>query len=274
MPRAQKTIRESLIFAALLLLSHLFMASAEAQLVITPAALTVRLDGGERPKGALLLSNPTDKLLRYRVKAINFTLSEGGGLKVIQSSTRSLSEWLRFNPKEFELPPGTKRSIRYSILTPKDLEVGEYWCALEFEPLIPVTTKISREDGRNFNINVVTSALATIFAQKGEPEYKIDIASAELHPEDASSLLTLRLKNSGTAKIYLLGGEFELINDKGDSVEKGILPEFLLMRDGQRKLKIELASRIAAGNYSLKIGAQTRQTTKVINMETQMSVTE
>ncbi|MHB8763875.1 MAG: hypothetical protein ACYDA8_06000 [Deferrisomatales bacterium] len=261
-----KRPKKALMAAVALALAAAFPPSAAARLNISPATISVRLDK-ERPSGTFNLTNLGDKTERYRAKAIHFDLSDDGSLDLPQPDALSLAPWVRFNPTEFEVPPNATRVIRYTILAPKNLPRGEYWGGIEFVPLEGALSTASDDEGRTFNITVVTAALVTIFGQVGDIPLNVSLSHAGLRTENDSTLLDLQLQNSGDGKVNLLGGEYRILDERGAAVTQGTLSEFPLLRGGKRNLTLRLDSGLAPGQYQVKLQVKVRQLPAPVDLQ-------
>ncbi|GAB4268048.1 MAG: hypothetical protein Kow0092_21680 [Deferrisomatales bacterium] len=226
-------------------------APASARLVIQPASLFVNFDG-PRPKGTFTLINAGEESVRYRARAIHFRLSERGTLRIAEPDDLSLARWVRFNPTEFEIPPNGKRVIRYTILPPKDLQVGEYWGAIEFEPLQGRTTRYDDQKGRVFDITFITSALAPIFGTKGAFEHKVEVGAPSLELQEGSPVLRLTMTNAGLGRVHCRG-EFQLVDGQGREVAGGKLDRVTILRGGKRTLTAPLGPELSSGDYTIKL---------------------
>ncbi len=263
-PRLRKFPVPVLIGSAALIAALLAApAAVRANLAVSPAKVRLTLDGG-RPSGTFTITNTSDLPARYRAKAIHFEFSEGGALQVVAPNEHSLTTWIRFNPTEFDLPAKSKQIVRYSLVTPREMHDGEYWGAIEFEPLASMDSKLADKEGRTMNLKVFVSTLVPIFATRGTPRLGIKAADAAIVRERELPVLKVRLENRGSGRLDV-GGRFELWSSSLGKVCEGTLPSAtLLLCGGTRVVATPLPAELLPGSYEVRVRLETPQLEKAV----------
>ncbi len=103
--------RVVIIFCLAVFLCCCSTASLWAGIAISPAVVRLSLDK-KRPAGQFIIRNVGDTTERYRINARHFLYGENGALQIVEPDEHSLVPWIKFNPKEFTLPPKSRRAVR------------------------------------------------------------------------------------------------------------------------------------------------------------------
>ena len=146
--------KKSLFLSVSLIAAWCMASVVQADIAVKPANMVISLENG-RPAGRFVIANNGEIEERFRIRATHFTYSESGALQVVPPDERSLAPWVKFNPKEFVLPPNSKRAVRFVIVPGANLQVGEYWGAMELESLDYQEASSSDGAGRNIVTNRV-----------------------------------------------------------------------------------------------------------------------
>ncbi|NNC54678.1 MAG: hypothetical protein HKO07_03020 [Pseudomonadales bacterium] len=143
-------------------------------IAVEPALVDLNFKAG-RASGQFVITNTGDKEERYRIVSSFFTLNEAGNVQLAEETEHSMASWIKFNPKEFALPPKSKRLVRFVVLPKKKVEDGQYWAAMELESLEGRDYSTQDEQGRTFNLKVIPSVLAPMFGRAGKitPDFEI-----------------------------------------------------------------------------------------------------
>ena len=151
---------------------------ADGSLAIHPAYVEFDLDRG-RPSEILTVTNLLDEEARYRAKVLHFYYTKEGGVEQVPPDEHSLAQWTKLNPREFTLPARGSRVIRLSVIPPKNLAPGEYWAAIEFQPLEGRVSKSDDGEGRSVRLEVVASIMVPLVGQAGELRYGASLEGLE-----------------------------------------------------------------------------------------------
>jgi len=239
----------SIVFSALVF--SVFAGKAWAGLSISPAFLEVNMSKGT-PSGQFQISNTGDEVERYRVKMVYFTFSSDGGFRELPDDEHSLVPWLKFNPKEFAIPPKSRQAVRFFIPNHGKLKGGEYRAAMELESLKTAEAKSSDDKGRNFRFQVVSSIVVPIFATYGDVRYTGIVKDAKLVVKDTHKKIETVVQNTGQGRLFVIG-EYEIVNESGDVAAKGPLNRAYVMPGTERVLTTEIKNELPLGKFTMRI---------------------
>ena len=228
-----------------------FALRSEAALVIEPAYVTMDLNQ-DRNSGAFIIKNTSDQEERYRAKAVHFVVPENGGLAEVPANEYSLANWVKFNPKEFVLPPNSSRMVRFSIIPDTKLKNREYWGAIEFTPLQVAHVTSKDEKGRTFNLQVSNVILVPIYGfGKGIP-YSGQVKEISVKREKDILRAIVKLENTGEGNLRF-DGDLKIIDARGQMLEEVPLQKIIVFTKNSRILKIKLSKVADPGNYIARI---------------------
>jgi hypothetical protein len=260
-------------FLSALVLVCLFCLAvpAEAQIGIRPAYLEVRLDDG-RPTGSFTVTNEADQEVRIRVQALDFSFSAAGGLQAGTPSKYSLAPMIKFNPREFTLPPKASRAVRFSIVPGENLEDGEYWAALGFEPL--QANKVTAEqDGRQVSIDVRSGTLVPIYGHIGEIRHSGDLSGVEAVPGEEGIKISATLNNTGTG--YLLAeGNYRITDASGQELATGTLGREVVLRDSHHIFSAVCAEITPREGLSVHVDVKVKQLEQTLAADTEVALND
>jgi hypothetical protein len=249
-----KKDRAALTAAALIAIC-LPAGALRANIAIKPAFVEVNMDEG-RPSGMFLVSNLGDKEERFRVNALYFSYSEEGALKKSQAGDYSLAAWIRFNPRELTLAPGTQRAVRFAIVPRAKLTEGEYWAAMELESLA-VNEVLSKDEksGRSVKLKVLTTIVAPIFGTVGKTSYAGKVEDVQVDVENGAIVLKTLVAATGNGRLGIKGN-YELVDTAGNVVDSGPFGAGYIFRGCQRWFNHTMGAKIPKGEYTARISIE------------------
>lgn len=251
--RDMRTIKLRSLSAVVIVMMLLLWGSTtvHATLSISPAYVELALDKG-RPSGQFQITNVGDSEERYRIKAIHFLFLEDGGFREIPPDDRSLAQWVRFNPKEFVLPPKSRQTVRFTVNTRGKLQTGEYWGAMELESLKTTHGRGKDAAGRELSIEVIPTILVPIFGKVGTVRYQATLKETRIVTSEKGEIVESQIANTGQGRLFI-GGTYEIADSSGQSVASGILGRAYVLPGAERKFAVPLAVPLLAGQYILRV---------------------
>ncbi len=243
-------LRSLLAFSVILFLSF-YSIAAYGGIAVKPANVTLDLNKG-RPSGQFVISNTGDTEERYRVRSTHFGYTLNGQLQLISPNHQSLATWVKFNPKEFTLPPNSKRVVRFVVLPRGKLTDGEFWGAMELESLNTDMITDTDQEGRKVSIKVVPSVLVPIFGRSGKINHKGMIDDIELKRIPDGSAISAQLTNTGLGRLFVRG-HYSVINEDNVEVMSGSMPRGLVLSGLSRRFESLSERELPSGRYQLRI---------------------
>ena len=237
----------------------LWPLSAQANIGARPAYLFVDLSK-KNPSGTFTISNLSDEEQTYRARAIHFELKENGSIFPVKPDEHSLAEWIKFNPKEFTLPPKSSRVVRFTITSNKqNLKTREYWGAIEFTPLSGASFSNEDEEGHMMEFKVITTLLIPIYGQMPDTEYAGQISNITAEQSDGRLQLSALVENVGDGGIRT-GGSWQIFDkDSGELVKQIPASRFLVLPQQKRHIVNHFDEHLPAGKYTVTLSLEYRK---------------
>ena len=251
----EPAVRGAVALMAVLMLGHLFWpVAARANLGAQPGYVFVDLSK-ENPSGRFIVSNNGEEKQTYRARAIHFALTKGGSIMPIKPDEYSLAPWIKFNPKEFTLPPKSSRVIRFTIIRDESkIRQHEYRGAIEFTPLTGASFKSKADKkGRAMEFKVITALLIPIYGEMPGTVYggRISDIGAE-HSKKHLSLSAI-VKNTGGGSLRATGVWQISGVGTGDVVKTVPVQLFTVFPTEERYLTTTISDTLPPGRYSIKL---------------------
>ena len=250
----------------LFLILCMWAGSAHAGLAISPAFVDLSLDKG-RPSGQFLISNVGDEEERYRINAVSYFVTADGGVREVPPDEHALSTWIRFNPKEFTLPPKSRQTVRFTIIQKGVARPGEYWAAMELESLKTTMGRGKNPQGQDMKVEVIPTILVPIFAKAGKVHYAGAVSDVKVVILQKDQRVESLVGNTGEGRITL-SGTYEIVTAGGELVDQGVLGKALVLPGGERKFSARLNKKLSAGTYVVRVRYQAGELTQPLSAET------
>lgn len=255
----------SIVLFIVVLISCIGTGNLWAGVSISPAFVEINLDK-KRPAGKFIIRNVGETTERYRIMASHFNFGVKGGLKKVTPDENSLVPWIKFNPKEFSLPPKSKRAVRYVIVPRGKVPDKAYWAFMELEPLTANVVKSKNKEGSSFSIKVSTSILVPMFATKGKLSYDAAIEDIKIMPQKSETGIEVTLINKGSGHLFTKV-KYEIL-DSSDNVVKGeLLSKSFIFPGSTRRFSKLIDTEIPEGEYTVRVICEAKQLEKPIISE-------
>jgi len=246
-------------FVAVIALITLFAFEVSwANVSVSPAIVSVDIKKG-RPSGRFEISNTGEEEQRYRVLATHFEQTASGGLNVIPPDENSLAPWIKFNPREFTLPPKSRKVIRYVIAPRGKLDKKTYWAAMELESLKSKEYKSPKmEDGNQYSVQVVPSLLVPMFATVGKLHYEGKIFGSRVLTTENGPQLQIDIANHGEGNLALRGTYQVLKQARPPMIGEEVIAEDklgsgLILPNAKRRMKTLIPGKeLTPGQYTVR----------------------
>ena len=217
------------------------------------------------------LTNLSESSLRVRVYARFIEVSENNKLVEKVGHPHDLSRWMVFNPRQLTIRAKQKRTIRFSVRSPRDLEDGEYRGVIFFEQLPTRTvsdpTDLSKKT-LQLKLTLKTRVGVTLYGMKGEPKTDLAFEHIRVSAGAKGVRISNSIENKGNVHVSLKLNA-HLVSEAGGKTE---LPDstIVIQRGDKRKWDIQ-AARLSPGQYRLVV-AGTAKKIKVLDLEIPIEV--
>ncbi|MCD6232341.1 hypothetical protein J7K28_06955 [Candidatus Aerophobetes bacterium] len=239
-----------LLLEVILFISFPLFASTKGTLRVEPVRFEFPLPRGYKHTAALTVSNTYEYSIRLKAKVYDFDVDERGNMIPLKASTTPLScsSWIKFNPREFEVSPGERQVVRFTVHAPKDAIAGEHRCVIIFE-----TPPVAKEG----TVAVVLNIGVVVYAAVPEIKRSCKINNIEVYYEKGILEFMVELYNSGNAR-FRGKGEYKIKNNKGDIIFEDKFPYFTVMPDKVLLIPLEKEIELTSGNYTFSLELKER----------------
>jgi hypothetical protein len=216
-------------------LAMLFIPGAAAlgSISIEPAFVTARLDKGNVSE-VVVVGNNDDAEGHYRVQVRHFVYTLDGAVHAVEPDEHSLATWIKTNPREFTLGPKARRVVRLAIVPPPHLSSGEYWAALEFEPLEGVTGTASDSSGRTVRFKVISTIYVPVIGTVGDATHEGELRKVSAVRKPRGVEVAAVVANLGTGRLRLKG-TCQILDSSGSVMAEHAIGEATLLPGGVRR---------------------------------------
>lgn len=243
------------VIAAVLCASWTVSASAT---LVEPARFILQIGPGQNDGGAITITNSSSKSARYLAIVQDWVHDVNGVLtpQPANSTSASIANWVKFNPREFTLPPNGRQIVRFSISVPKNAPPGERRGVIFFSPTAQSTGLSTRAQ-----IGVVIyAAIEPVTRTFGVGLPKATLNSAR------QAAITIELAATGNAHCRLTG-KFRLSALSGKLIEEGRITEKVILPGGKRTITVSGDKELTPGRYRLHLEIGSYGTTNVFRRD-------
>jgi len=217
-------------------------APAFAGLSVNPAYVTTRLDQGN-VTAAITVTNLDGVVAHFRANAHHFIYSLDGSVEPVAPDAHSLAPWVKLNPREFALGPHASRVVRVAVVPPPRLAPGEYWAAIEFDPLEATVKETADKAGHAVRIQVISSIYIPIIGTVGKATHAWRFDALHAYREkDGGVEVDGIVANSGTGRLRVLG-HCALFDSSGAVVARRDIGETVLLPGSERRFRREFTAK-------------------------------
>lgn len=108
-------------------------AQAQVSVSLFPVSFRYDIPRGSSQTGVITVTNPSDEPLSMSVEIENFTGGDGGTVEYAPDGAKfGLLSWITIDKAPFELNPGQKKEISFTVNVPDNAEVGGHYGAILF----------------------------------------------------------------------------------------------------------------------------------------------
>jgi hypothetical protein len=245
MKRKRQVVLVLIIMFLCIVIINMSIKAALPQFKISPSRFEILLEPQARTIQTINISNAGIDVLNLTALTQDWDVNENGDLVLKEpvTSTRSASNWIRFNPKNIKAEPGKEQVIRFAVTAPPDVEPGEYRTAI----LLTFEETFTSEA----EINIRPQFAILLYINIPEVNRTGEIEKAEISVNDEGMYFARGdIKSTGNAHIRITG-EYVLQNNSGQEVSSDVLDKKVILPGNKDGFSINLGP-LEKGTYKLK----------------------
>lgn len=196
---AMKRYFAALFIGCLLVLLSYFSLPNMAQAAYSVDPLRVEVNLNKPTSVAVVkVQNNGSESIRLKAYMEDWTLNETGDILIGEENTSgSLKSWVRFNPKEFEIPANQTQILRLALTPTMDVATGEYRGLLFFEDLKTQNTRLENDKGLGASVEVKQRLGIAVYAYKGSLKPSITLGQLTSAATPAGINTAITVENTG-----------------------------------------------------------------------------
>lgn len=222
--------------------------SASSPMVeITPSRFELLVEPREKSIQTISVVNHGQEELTLMATCQDWDMDETDSLILLDavSTQRSASNWLRFNPRQFTIPPGEAQIIRFAVTLPPQAAAGEYRTAIVLE------TKEEFELSESFYYQPIFAILVYVNVPEVKRIGHLSEITVTIDDQD-NYLLHGRLSSAGNAHVRA-EGEFRLRDQHGLIVKNEKLGKRVILPGKNLDFQLNLGNDLMKGEYQGEI---------------------
>lgn len=200
------------------IIAVLSFCSAEAQdnsavdakgISVSPAHFHLNLKPGQSKVYAITVKNNTDKHQKFQVKSHDFNMNGKGKSAFLQAGTGeySLSKWMNISPTFFEMRPGEKREVSFTVSIPDTPEGNRAaWSIIMIEQAEPRTElEPPKKNDETVALGVVPTFAFGVFIYQNPPTVKtenVEITNFKMESAKNQNTMFIEAQNNGDGIAY------------------------------------------------------------------------
>lgn len=222
------------------LAAGLLLAAAPAaprQGGVSVAPMMVILDTRGRPQGFDVV-NFGDRAATFRLEPLHAVIDADGvqRLEPAEGQPGSAEGFLRWAPRQFEVPPGATRTVRLSARPPADLPPGEYRLHLRVTNIGPTPDLAAPAEDRSIgvNINLQVAQAVRVLVRHGTGPGTARLDAVDLQAAEDGPQLKFMLTHNHDGGSVL--GRYAVVTKNPDGGERVLrLTDITLYADTDRR---------------------------------------
>ncbi len=221
-------------------------AAAQMALEISPIRVEHQIQAGMSETNVVEVWNSGQKPVRVRTSLQDWTMDQQGNLKFSRAGGKpqSLAPWLEINPTDFQVGPGERKQIRYTMNVPASARPGSYWVALMVEGMPPqVGPPVPKKVALHGRFAVC------IYNSVGSREIRGSFKDFQVHTRQGRPTLLISLANQGQYHFRPQKSKVTIRNQQGQQVASVDVPDAPVLPGLTRDIKWEPEIKLAPGQY-------------------------
>lgn len=231
---------------------HLHAEDAQASqsaLAVSPAIVEEVLDPGKPVEFTVRVNNITNFPLPIKGTAQSFTV-QSEELEKTERSRLDVSQWIHIDEPDFILQPKQTRTVKGSIIPPKDAPPGGHYATIFFQPLVPSEALTPSTAYLNAKVGVLTFLVV-----KGEMTQGAGFKSGlktDSWISRGPAKFTFSIHNSGNVHL-MPQGRLVIYDWRGARVTTLELPSKIILPNATKEYLLEWSAPHALGKYRAEL---------------------
>jgi len=246
------------------LLSHIKAFAQLNDIYVYPNVVNLdfRDAGTKFVSKAIFIENPTQKNLRVRAYVQAWDVDKFGSIVFLDNPNEvSLNDYMKFNPKEFDIAPGQRQTVRLTAKMPENF-TGEMRSIIFFETVTPRQTVIEKDNNKiNISVNFKTRYGVVVYAYKGDVFRNAVLESLNIDKSSENPYIIANINNPGNIHCNV-EGELKVYTGDSNEIIKNSLSRYTVLPGNTQSFRIQLPlSSMSDGKYNAEIKLTFKDTT-------------
>lgn len=232
-----------LLLGIILTFLSLPISASSPMVEITPSRFELLIEPRGRSTQMISISNHGQKNLTLIATCSDWDIDETDSLVLLDEVTtsRSASNWLRFNPRQFTIPAGETQIIRFAVTVPPQIAGGEYRTAIV----------LKTKEKYQLNANNYYQPIFAILVYVNIPEVNRvgELADLIVTIDDQKNyILNGKLSSQGNAHVRA-EGEFVLKDVNGLKILQERIGKRVVLPGKHIDFRLNLGNDLKSGEY-------------------------
>ena len=225
----------------------IFSGISWAAVRVEPARIILNALDKKHSTGLIEVINTGEEEIELKALLNDWALDENDGLIFYEAGETdySLDGLIKFNPREFKIPPGKKQIVRFTISNPETAEtIRERRGVVFFEQ---ETGLIDAATGSNVKSQV--GSVIYYIPESVKYDFKFNGLRVYKTSDSIPQGITIRVKNDGEAHLRYYPS-YKIINSENKVVMEKSFSELIILPGYERQFAFYLEDRLKKGDYT------------------------
>lgn len=176
---------------------------------VSPAHFHLNLKPGQSKVYNITVKNNTDKPQKFQIKTHDFNMNGKGKSAFLPAGTGeySLSKWLNVSPTFFEMRPGEKKEVSFTVSIPDTPEGNRAaWSIIMIEQAEPRTELAPpKKNAETVALGVVPTFAFGVFVYQNPPTVNtenVEITNFKMESAEGQNTMFIEAQNNGNGIAY------------------------------------------------------------------------
>ena len=241
----------TLLVVAAVLVCGTRPARAQVSMSVMPIRAELAVQPGETKTQLIQVENPSEQPLRLSIAVADWSIDASGTPLFVKRGSLpefSMSAWIEVNPTQFEVPPGSIQTVRYTVTVPPGIPAGSYRTVMLVESLPDFDrASLVRVAQLSARIGVI------VYNRIGDVEPEVEVVAQEMFDDPESpgaQKLRLRFRNPGVMH-YRVNGESRIVDATGSVLQQLRVPDTVVLPRSERDIIVELERAVSHPYFTI-----------------------